>query len=130
MTRLYHKALALGTAAAILTASAAIAGPIGPAGTQVKQAVPSAITDVRTRRGAAIAAGAVIGLSAAAIAANSYNYGYGYGYEEPYGYGYSDPYGDPYGPYSSGYAPAYGYGYQGYTGRCESQPSPERGNAC
>src|ERR1700674_6095840 len=102
MTRFSHKALALGTAVAIATASSAFAGPIGPAGTQVKQAVPSAATDVRIRRGAAIAAGVAIGVGAAAIAASSYNYGYGYGYAQPYGY--AEPYGyeSGYGPYSQG----------------------------
>jgi hypothetical protein len=129
MPRFSRKALALGTAAAIATASSAFAGPIGPSGTQVKQAVPSAATDVRIRRGAAIAAGVAIGVGAAAIAASSYNYGYGYaqpyGYAEPYGYE-----GD-YGPYQGGYAPSYGYGYgygppRGYNGYCQNSGSPER----
>src|ERR1700730_5174724 len=121
MTRFSHVALALGTAAAIATASSAFAGPIGPAGTQVKQAVPAGATDARFRRGAAIAAGVAIGVGAAAIAANSY-YGYGYGYAEPYGYGYED------GAYASyGYAPSYGYGYGGgYNGYCQNNAVPER----
>ena len=62
MTRFSHMALVLGTAAAIATASSAFAGPIGPAGTQVKQAVPAGATDARFRRGAAIAAGVAIGV--------------------------------------------------------------------
>jgi hypothetical protein len=128
MTRFSRKALALGTAVAIATASSAFAGPIGPAGTQVKQAVPSAVTDVRIRRGAAIAAGVAIGVGAAAIAASSYNYGYGYGYAQPYGY--AEPYGydSGYGPYSQGgYAPGYGYGSPwGYSGYCQNSGSPER----
>ena len=128
MTRFSHMALALGTAAAIATASSAFAGPIGPAGTQVKQAVPAGATDARFRRGAAIAAGVAIGVGAAAIAANS-NYGYGYGYAEPYGYddgGYAT-YG--YGP-NYGYGPSYGYGYgyapAGYNGYCQQNATPER----
>jgi hypothetical protein len=123
MTHFSRMALALGTAAAIATASSAFAGPIGPAGTQVKQAVPAGATDARFRRGAAIAAGVAIGVGAAAIAANS-NYGYGYGYAEPYGYeyGYED------GGYASyGYAPSYGYGYGGgYNGYCQNNAAPER----
>lgn len=124
MTRFSHMALALGTAAAIATASSAFAGPIGPAGTQVKQAVPAGATDARFRRGAAIAAGVAIGVGAAAIAANS-NYGYGnYGY----GYGYAEPYGYEDGGYASyGYAPSYGYGYGGgYNGYCQRNAAPER----
>jgi hypothetical protein len=128
MTRFSRVALALGTAAAIATASSAFAGPIGPSGAQVKQAVPAAGTDVRFRRGAAIAAGVAIGVGAAAIAANS---NYGYGYAQPYGY--AEPYGydSGYGPYyQGGYGPAYGYGSWGYTAPCENSPAPERGNAC
>jgi hypothetical protein len=128
MTRFSRTALALGTAAAIVTASSAFAGPIGPAGTQVKQAVPSTVNEVRIRRGAAIAAGVAIGVGAAAIAANSYNYGYGYGYAEPYGY--AQPYDGPY--YEEGYAPTPGYGYGptwGYGGGCTSSNLPER-NTC
>lgn len=125
MTRFSRTALALGTAAAIATASSAFAGPIGPSGAQVKQAVPAGATDVRIRRGAAIAAGVAIGIGAAAIAANS-NYGYG-----GYGYGYAEPYGYDDGGYATyGYGPSYGYGYRyapaGYNGYCQQNAAPER----
>jgi hypothetical protein len=137
MTGFYRKALALGTAAAIAaTASSALAGPTGPFGTQVKKAVPSATTDVRVRRGAAIAAG-VIGAAGVAIAvgaANNANYGYG-----PYGYYDGGYYGDAYygggyydGPYYGGgyayggYQPGPYVGYRTYAPGCNNSSMPER----
>lgn len=127
MTRFSRMAFALGTVAAMATASSAFAGPIGPSGSQVKQAVPAGATDVRMRRGEAVAAGVAIGIGAAAIAANS-GYGYGYGYE-PSGY-YESGYG--YGPYENGYGPqpyGYGYGSWGYNSPCGVNSNPDR-NVC
>lgn len=148
MTGFYRKALALGTAAAIAaTATSAFAGPTGSFGTQLKKAVPSATSDVRLRRGAAIAAGVIgaVGVAAAVSAANNANYGYGYGYG-PYGYygdgyyanasyggGYYDGpyYGGGYAGYAYGgygYGPGPSVGYRAYSPACSNASMPERGN--
>jgi hypothetical protein len=90
MKKTVSGALAVGLAGALMIASAA----------------PS---EARWRGGGAVAAGAVIGLAAGAIAASAlaprtyYGPGYGYGYYDTYAGGYS-------------YEPAYSYPSYGYGG--------------
>ncbi len=94
--------LAVGLAGALMVASAA----------------PS---EARWRGGGAVAAGAVIGLAAGAVAASAlaprtyYGPGYGYGYYDTYAGGYA--YEPAYTSYSYGYP---SYGYSGYA----YQPAP------
>jgi hypothetical protein len=103
MKKTVSGALAVGLAGALMVASAA----------------PS---EARWRGGGAVAAGAVIGLAAGAIAASAlaprtyYGPGYGYGYYDTYAGGYA---------YEPSYSyPAYGYGYSGYSQPVYAAPAP------
>jgi hypothetical protein len=104
MSRSFRKVVAAGVTAAFLAITAAPlqAAPLGIAGAQVSKAAPSAATEVRRGRNAAIIAGAVaLGVIGAAAAANAHGYHHHHYYSPNY-----DPYAPAYdAPY--GYAPAY-----------------------
>ena len=105
MKKAISGALAVGLAGALMVASAA----------------PS---EARWRGGGAVAAGAVIGLAAGAIAASAlaprtyWGPGYGYGYYDTYAGGYA------YEPTYSAPAYGYGYGYSGYAAPVYAAPAP------
>ena len=116
MTSIKNRAIAFGLAGALALgiSAGASAGPLPTGTATVKDATPTATTDVQWRRhrgwgpavgiGAGIAAGALIG---SAVAARPY----GYYYDEPvYGtpYAYDTPY-----AYEVAPAPSWGYGYRG-----------------
>ena len=118
-----RRALRVGIAGALAlsTVAPAAAAPVLTLAAAVRDAVPDRVTEVRWRRGGAVAAGVIGGLAlGAAIAASRPYYGaryyYGPGYRAP-PYYYYGSYGPPavYEPYSYRYyaPPGYPSYYQG-----------------
>jgi hypothetical protein len=110
-------AAALAGACALGNGYSAVAAPVLSNTAAIKQALPSAVTDVRYHRGGgAFFGGFVIGSILGAAIARPYYYGYpgyGYAYYPAYSYGPYYPYADVY----PVYGPSYGYVGSGYVYR-------------
>jgi hypothetical protein len=116
-TSRYALSFGLAAALAAVAIAPASAAPVLSNTVAVKSAASDSVTDVRWRRGGAVAAGIGAGIALGAIAASQPRY-----YDPYYGsYGYGPTYVAPAPTYYGGYhepyyapAPAYGYGYYGY----------------